>query len=199
MPRTAFPCLKQSCKQLVSRGLQCAGCRRWAHPKCTPLKAELNALYKQHPELQWVCEKCIGIAQGMHLHQTEATLPMFESRSEPKQRSVKKTFAEAATTRFTSTPAQKSHSPVRLDPRRRMHISNKKSPLQPNTITNELKMIQDRLDKIEYGSLKNGINRTVLVLNKEEPLVQEAKIRRDMDRRRVVDILRMANLPILPP
>ena len=47
--------------------------------------------------------------------------------------------------------------------------------------------------KCPNGHVENG-PKTIIILNRDEPMIRESKTRRDLDRRRVMDILRMAGI-----
>ena len=67
---------------------------------------------------------------------------------------------------------------------------------QFTALEDKIKEISSQIDKLKIQS-ENVQNkkRTVLILNREEPVIKESRARRDIDKRRVLDILRIAGIP----
>ena len=95
-----------------------------------------------------------------------------------------------------STPAQNNQQNVKS--KRAKNRKNKPAAKIPNEAKPSSNLERElREMKMEILALKKEAPRTknVLILNGEEPYIKEAKARRDIDRRRVIDILRMVGMP----
>ena len=212
MPRVAHPCLNQACRKKVAYGIQCNVCTEWAHKRCAGISQIIYELHSKHEDLEWVCSLC---KQAAKIHRNLLVSPQLTEVTPPNFSGCNYTVLNSSSPRSYAevvskppvTPMEKTSEKIKNTEKSEAKTKSNPKKLRPvkekvNVKEQNLKILEDKLRElsIEVGKLKcsdeyveNG-PKTILILNREEPLIRESKTRRELDRRRVTDILRMADL-----
>ncbi|VDP95137.1 unnamed protein product [Echinostoma caproni] len=211
MPRVNFPCLNEVRGKKVVSGIMCNVCEKWAHQKCTGVSTEICALYGKHSGLYWMCNGCETIARQ---HIAQSAVPGKSPRLTATKgvEIIEEMTAEVSAKTYAKvvkkSPGKPSPGTRQLQPNAKT-VKSKPKTVNPRIVKgargilgNSLHHIESKLHRLraEIDSIKAvRVNRTsqyntLLVLNKEEPIIRESKTRRELDRRRVTDILRLVGL-----
>ncbi|CAH8669817.1 unnamed protein product [Dicrocoelium dendriticum] len=167
-------CGEHSCGTAVTEGIQCDRCLLWYHSTCSRLDRSSIDLYTQHPQLKWICFHCVCLAD------TCARL-LRERLDAPPQLPDVQRVADAKYLQRLSTAEKVISDQALLIDALRVKIDELRDSLNSYAQSAEIAM---------------GRQRNVLIYNREEPVIHEAKARRDLDRRRIHDILRIAGIPL---
>ncbi|VDP94672.1 unnamed protein product [Echinostoma caproni] len=212
MPLANFLWLNEACGKKAVRGIICGVCEEWAHQKCTGDSSEIYALYCKHIGLKWVGNGCKTIARH---HKAKVAIAGKSPRLTETKRVESKEVTSSVVTANTYAEVVKKTPPSKPAPETRQMQPNAKivkpKPKTENSrtakgvhgiLSNSLHHIESEPHKLraEVASINairaNRTSRcnTLLLLNKEEPIIRESKTRRELNRRRVIDILRLVGL-----
>lgn len=169
-------CGEQSCGGVVEKGIQCDRCLLWYHNACSRLDEESIALYSLHPNLKWICFHCVCLADTC-------------SRLLSGEHLIQSRHVAGGQNSFEDDNVQRLNKAENL-------IREQGSIIE--ALRTKLDELHSHFEHyVRNTELAMGRQRNVLIYNREEPIIREAKVRRDMDRRRVQDILRMVGIPPL--
>lgn len=205
-------------------GIECGVCGRWAHKKCSLIRPDLYLVYRQHLDIDWVCMLCKDAARAayqLEMKETE-TIPITEGSGKASYVGVTHapTYLEVASTAQMEVSKEAKGVKEIIKKMAQPVVGKKEAPVCPpikknapkrkggnkqqlgadNGVQSSYQELEKKLEVLrrEVDSLRPLTNRkpqnTVLVLNNEEPVIREAKARRDLDRRRAMDILRLAGV-----
>ena len=195
----------------MADGIQCNACNEWAHQECTGTSSEIYALYKRYTELEWVCGLCMEAAKAQRglvvptPKPRKAVPPSHTGGDCPVVATAQpSTYAEAVL-----KPPMQTAPPEKPKSKKRVRKGKGQKPKEQST-AKELpgnaipgyktleSMIQKLATEVSKLQATKGNakvqQKTLLILNREEPQILESKTRRDLDKRRIMDILRMAGL-----
>ena len=211
-------CLNSRCGKKIVTGIQCDACGEWEHPSCARISQEIFQLYDKILDLQWVCSPCIQFARAHRVAKrpVHAALNPTSTTRETDPGPVVMSSPTRLYSEVVNQPPKQGTSggpvPNKLNtkeggeglrPKRKRTKKNQGGvkTVSQEKDTNELKLeaqIKETILKLGMANpcktTKRNSSKTILVLNTEEPLIKESKTRRDMDRRRVIDLLRIAGI-----
>lgn len=166
-----------------------------------------------------MCELCKEAARaalpGMQQHNIAEPKVDERLRSTPcGSTATPKTYAQAASIGHDHSPvvgqpitnkgnAKRPKKGSMGPPRSKLKATNGSGPLIQGDsqgglgrLERDIAALRQQLDELRKGGmLHNPMARNLLLLNIEEPFIREAKTRRELDRRRVEEILKMAGIP----
>ncbi|CAI2739013.1 unnamed protein product [Dicrocoelium dendriticum] len=170
-----YKCGEHTCGVEVKEGIQCDRCLLWYHNNCSRLDQDSIDLYARHSQLKWICFHCVCLADiGSRLIHDRT----FDS-----------------VTHVSDVHESASRNCVhRLDSAEKLI---RDQSLLIETLRSKVEELQSSLEcYLRSAELAMGRQRNVLIYNREEPVIRETRTRRDLDRRRVHDILRIAGIPL---
>ena len=183
------------CSKLVEDGIQCDRCGRWYHETCSQMLKQSYLLQKKHTELQWICVHCVALAEECSriLMRGVVSLKSTEERKPSEEYETKPPGDQGAKNRKNKSKEGKSSKGTEFSK------PQTGVPMQAP----EVKQLQDRIGLLEKQVLELqqstkvllGRTKNILLHNLAEPLIRNAKARREADRRHVLDVLRLAGMP----
>ena len=219
MPKIFFPCLVKTCNKRVVKGIECSVCLNWAHKKCTGLPDNIYTLYCSYEELEWVCHNCVHVAKNALSKangsghkitpnykkpaEPKATLPSATKPSGERERSYAWSVSHGsgrlntpAINRQTgpishSTPMQTYSQNPWLRPKKVFKESN----VEFDVFKKQLAVLTQQVMQLAAQKGQPSQESVILIHNKHEPFVREFKARKDLDLRKVKDVLRMSGIP----
>ena len=215
MPLLAINCLGENCTKGVRKGVFCSICKNWAHRDCSGLKPHIFELYRAHSDLVWVCTKCQLLAadaiEGLK-EQIIATGTDATASTLPCVNTTQANYAEivARNPMGCSTPkvpkgsggtvavvnTADSKPPIKTIKKRKNPNENRELLAKIEEMSGEIKELKTKMNFRHQSKPKHRYNQnTVLILNDDEPMIKLTKARKDMDRRKVQDVLRIARIP----
>ena len=196
-------CLKVGCKRkVVSCGIECDICGRWAHPKCSGLKNRVFKLYEREADLIWVCQPC------RDRFRSKATAPSSDTPiadiSGHSASDSEDEFDDCMSAIVAVDPPQ-TEDPSDHGTEVHSRISGIEAKL--DRMATQLQAVVDKARAHETGINRSlsqlsssvnavtGRNKNLLILNAPERTARMAKQRRRQEAALVHTILRAANVP----
>ena len=192
-------CGVSTCAEYVADGIQCNRCFAWYHYKCSKLTKREIPLHKQHTFLKWTCDLCNSLAEaytrilkgalGQKMTETadksvDSPRKDRTSVTKPSVTELKKKTKKKRAIRKTAKPAVPAENAA------------KGNPQMGCVTTVEFEILRRRVEQLE-NEMQVMMNRAkhLLIHNCAEPVIKEAKARRETERKHVQDVLRLAGLP----
>ena len=189
------------CRKEVYDGIQCDRCHRWYHRECSKLTKATYKLYRTHKSLKWICGHCVALAEEFS-RVIQQTL-----RLEEQSLGVKRQHATDRGKKENIAEGSRDEKKVKVGPKKQKgnktktantHKGDKGELTNQNIaeLTNRIMILEMELYSLKrYTDSYLGRTRNLLIHNCEEPLIKETRIRKELDRRKVYDVLRIAGAP----
>ena len=204
------------CSKLVENGIQCDRCGRWYHERCSLMTKQCYLLHQKHKELKWVCNHCVALAEECsRILMGAIAVKPTDGKSFINEIDMKSSRGQMAAAEGQMLPQETETKSIRgRSKKSKKRTENRETNMEKknpqtgvlvqtkvdNGLQARVELLEKQIREIQQ-STQVLLSRTknVLLHNLAEPLIRDAKARREADKKRVQDIFRLAGMPPTTP
>ena len=187
------------CSKFVEDGIQCDRCGRWYHELCSQLSKQCYILQKKHTELNWVCMHCLALAEECSRILMGAVTGV-RTAAEPKAKVGQET--RPSSSRLAPENANKvlEAKGKKSTKQKTPQSGSSLEPQEANSLQARVDLLEKQIRELQQSTqIMLGRTKNILLHNLAEPLIRNAKARREADRRHVMDVFRLAGMSPMTP